>query len=748
MSKKQILVTLTIILTIFMVGFVLRAESTNIPGIPSDEKAYYEDQYGLPYMYELDSYYNYRLTKNYLDHGYMGDIKVNDTEWDFHSYAPSGVPMDYPPLIVYLTAFIYKFVNLFTSVPILVVCFWLPAFIGPLAGIVAYFFVRRYTNNYGAAFAGILTVTVPLYFFRTVPGWFDTDMFNVFFPLLVTWLFVEAVTAKKLKNQILLSILAAFSIFIFSLAWNGWQYQFYMLVLFSVIYIFWRTLKRKSVKEFLYPISIFFAGTLILIISLTGFLNVINLFEGPLSLINIMSVHGSWVPWPDIYVSVSELKEPSLVEIVSGVGPTFFGGIFGLLLIFRVLVNKKLKKKILNRMTGFFYMILVLWTVIGFISIKEGARFIILLIPPLVISSGIMIGLTVEYISLLKESKRFHIFRKNKKLIKTISVTILLIVTVPAVLNVYTSTSILHPSLNDDLWDATVWINNNTSNDTVIVSDWGYGHFFSAIADRPVAIDGRLAYIETLPIRNFDGGYKFGSESPSPSREYWIDHAFATDNESLSLGIFEMITTNGDMGYITLNRYIKNTSESVDILNNILGVNRDSARTILVNKYHLNGEQADNIIQYTHPSNPRPFVILTSTGFLLGRGQCVFNFGEWNFNKLEGGHYTYSVGIFTIKNSTLNSTNDVIMNMKKGDVTWNGQNPYSVIVISNGTIKEQRVNSKSEFSIAVLKDRNKTIVIDKNLEDSMFMKLWVEDSNSTIFKPIYRKGAVTVWECV
>ena len=123
---------------------------------------------------------------SHLTHGYMGDTKVNGTEWDFHSYAPSGVPMDYPPLIVYLTAFIYKLANLFASVPLLVVCFWLPAFVGPLAGVVAYFFVRRYTNNYGAAFAGILAVTAPLYFIRTVPGWFDTDMFNVFFPLLVT----------------------------------------------------------------------------------------------------------------------------------------------------------------------------------------------------------------------------------------------------------------------------------------------------------------------------------------------------------------------------------------------------------------------------------------------------------------------------------------------------------------------------------------------------------------------------------
>ncbi len=70
--------------------------------------------------------------------------------------------MDYPPLIIYLTAFIYKFVNLFSQIPLLTVCFWLPVFIGPLCGIPAYFFVSRLTNDYGGIIAGILAVTISI----------------------------------------------------------------------------------------------------------------------------------------------------------------------------------------------------------------------------------------------------------------------------------------------------------------------------------------------------------------------------------------------------------------------------------------------------------------------------------------------------------------------------------------------------------------------------------------------------------
>jgi dolichyl-diphosphooligosaccharide--protein glycosyltransferase len=86
MSNKEILLKLIIILLIFAVGFFLRMEAIHLNGASADQKDYYKDQNGQPYMYELDSYYNYRLTKNYLDHGYLGDIKINGTEWDLHSY--------------------------------------------------------------------------------------------------------------------------------------------------------------------------------------------------------------------------------------------------------------------------------------------------------------------------------------------------------------------------------------------------------------------------------------------------------------------------------------------------------------------------------------------------------------------------------------------------------------------------------------------------------------------------------------
>jgi len=46
--------------------------------------------------------------------------------------------------------------------------------------------------------------------------------------------------------------------------------------------------------------------------------------------------------------------------------------------------------------------------------------------------------------------------------------------------------------------------------------------------------------------------------------------------------------------------------KSVEILNDILGVNKSSAQQILVNKYDFNEKQVIEILHFTHPQIERP----------------------------------------------------------------------------------------------------------------------------------------------
>jgi dolichyl-phosphooligosaccharide-protein glycotransferase len=326
-----------------------------------------------------------------------------------------------------------------------------------------------------------------------------------------------------------------------------------------------------------------------------------------------------------------------------------------------------------------------------------------------------------------------------------LSLLILLLVTVPAVFSAYETFSGLKPGADDDLWNAAIWTSNNTPEGTVIISDWDDGHLLSAIADRPVSFDGRTAYIETLPSRQFDNAYPFGNQSPSTSREYWIYRAFATNNESLSLGIFNMIATSGDLGYITLDKYTENTTKSVEILNNILGVDRGTAEIILTKNYGLNQTSAEDVLQYTHPVNPRHFVVLT---YGLSGLKWIFHFGSWDFNKMQSENYTYSYGNIEINKNNLTTTNSIVMDLETKNVTWHGKAPYCVINVTGGNVKKCYIDKNSDFCIVLLMDSMQSVVIDKQFENSTFTNLWLERSNSTVFKPIYENENAAVWEPV
>ena len=165
----------------------------------------------------------------------------------------------------------------------------------------------------------------------------------------------------------------------------------------------WFKIKRKSIKNIVFVIAIFTVGSLLLISILTGFSNIIELVTEPLLFVKMLG-KSPWAPWPDVYSIVSELQKPSIREVIDEIGLALFIGIIGIVWMFRVLVNDKLKKRF-NRIKWFFLSFLLVWIFFGLlIIIGGGNRFVLLIISPLVISAGIMIGILIEYPKLLKDS--------------------------------------------------------------------------------------------------------------------------------------------------------------------------------------------------------------------------------------------------------------------------------------------------------------------------------------------------------
>ena len=366
---KTILKSVVIIAILFVLVFGFRAQAADIGGVPNEIKANYMDADGLPYFSEMDSYFNLRMTQDYMDHGYFGDTLVNGSGWDMHSYYPSGREVGiYQPMIAYVTSTLYGIINMFTDMSLKEVAFWTGAFISSFAVIPVYIFTRRITNDYGAIAATLIVVLGPNYISHTFAGFFDTDMFNITLPLFFILFFVEAVKTDKLAHRIIFSVLSVISIALYSLSWTG--YIFYPAVMILVMIVFFilcfylnidviEPFKNYDNKlNWLINQKELSAVGLILVLGLVGLLLTVGV-DGLLSniadLIGTISLQSTAKDvWPNVLISVAEMQVPNLLYgglpgaflantngIINGIGGIV--AFFGVLLVLFTFVQRLLR---------------------------------------------------------------------------------------------------------------------------------------------------------------------------------------------------------------------------------------------------------------------------------------------------------------------------------------------------------------------------------------------------------------------
>ncbi|WP_342765994.1 STT3 domain-containing protein [Methanobacterium alcaliphilum] len=587
----------------FFTGLFLRLQFTDLAGLSESQKEFFEDKNGMQYFQESDSYYNYRMASNFLKNGYLGDKVINGVVWDSYSYFPSGVPLDYPPLLSWLSVLIFKIINFFSSVSFYEICFYLPGLLSPLCGVIGFLFVRRIAGDLGGFLTGMLLVSSIFYCLKTMPGFFDTDMFIIIFPLLIIWSLLESNRAKIYKNKIILASLAGVFMFLFAMAWNGWQYLFYCILIAFLLYGVIGKKQNWDLRYYPFLIICFFGISLILI-GLTNPINVYKLVLGPLEYFDVInSNYNIWYPWPDTYKNVAELEPATIGRVLYFTGPlTVILGLCGVILLSW---NEFRNKNSPDKLGRFCHITLLVWTLMSILSLTKGVRFIGLLLPPLAVFSGILIGLLFGKFQSMELP-----FNKTKKWI--IGFFIVLIIISPQIIQTHNTSKIVTPLYNDHYAESAEWILNNTPNNTVIITDWSYGHFYAEAANRPVSYDGRLGYIETLPVRWIEyTPINMSTEIPNTSRDYWISLGLNTDNSTLARGIFIMLASSGDEAYLTTDTYTKNTTKSILILEDILGLSWSSAKRVLQKKYGFSDQQSKEILKYSHPVVKRPFIVIT-----------------------------------------------------------------------------------------------------------------------------------------
>ena len=885
MNKKTILTigkSLIIILILLAIVFALRTPAADIPALSDDIKGDFVDANGLPYFSEMDSYYNLRLTEDYVDHGYVGDAMVNGSEWDNHRYAPDGNQINYELGIVYLTSFLHDLANkFFGNLSVREVAFWTGPIIASLAVIPAFIFSRRLTNDVGAIVATLIIVLAPNYFAHTFPGFFDTDMFYYIFSLFFIFFFVEAIRAKNIILKIVFAILSIISIGLFSQSWTGYIFYVGLMGLFSIVYLVacyvfnigeenptvydskWKWfIHQKAILSIILLGVIGFVGLAVF----KGVDGVLGIFNSLLSLFSLQSSARVVGGFPNVLVSVAEMQIPSMLG--SGMNSAFLAntngainGIGGISILFSGLtvlyilcsrvwkyrsvgvkydkIDKKPPKSerlssakkiddenkfkfsltdinfgsgmsILDdkRLTILYASLFVVWVIGTAAAATRGSRFITTLVLPFALLTGMFVEFAGDYIkNRLKDDRwlavivfltgfliavplatinlywgiagfllvvvlgfiSIYAIQSNsasttvpiKKYLIIIFMVFALVT--PSVCGAYQTAHGVVPGTSDAMWNSMEWIDQNAPDNTVITSWWDFGYLFEIAADRQVT---------------FDGGSQTGE------RAFWLGQAMTTDNLELSAGIFRMLDTSGDRAVASLNEVTEDTGKTTDILIEILPMNETGAKQTLMHKYHLNNTKATEVVNFTHPANPRPVIFVASSDMLQKAGWWTY-FGAWDFENQTSENYNYHIPTSSVKvtpgstgkvpvldesgmtvnavitrgtgNNTTSAYTEAVYSetgeqIYVNDTAYNPLNISYIEVIEDGyLVKNQSVGnvSNANYTMFLIGNNNEytPILMSNELRNSMFTRLFLlGGANQDIFTNVHTEEGVMLWQ--
>ena len=573
----------------------------------------FKDDEGTLYLLGIDPYYFYRQAYYVLENGFPGTSYFEDgmikddyrlapiggaSLWSFHNW---------------FSAVWHKFLNLFGDFPLMYTFFLVGVFFSALTVIPGFFIGKKLTkNNVGGFFTAFLLAVTSFFVARTTGESSDSDVYTVFFPVLITWLFLEVLDAKELRWKLVLISLAGFATGLFAFAWSGWWYVFAFIIatmLVDYLYNLYQSkkegkslshsLKSKESLQKLWNASYIFI-TAVFVIIFTSFYDFFRVLSGPFKFINLKSVAVNTF-WPNIRTTVAELNVVSLSNVIETLGGKllFVLAIAGIiLLLFRKNAQGKREPHL-----AFF---LALWLGASLFATTKGVRFILQATPIFTISLGVCLGLLWHYASQWISGE----LKVNKNITKVVVFLLLALLLISPAKAGYHQAHNSAPSMNDAWYNTLTKIKEEAPQNIIITSWWDFGHWFRAVADRPVT---------------FDGG------TQTPWGAYWVGKSLLTPNEKATAGIVRMLNCGQNYAFDELDKIINDTPKSAQLLNEIIVFDKNAAIKKLT-QAGLTAEEAATVTKYTHCDNPPEDFYITSED-MVGKAGVWGHFGSWDFTR-------------------------------------------------------------------------------------------------------------------
>ena len=334
----------------------------------------------LNWLQAYDPYFHLRYMSYVAEYGWM-------PVWDPLSYFPPGRPTTYPPMMYYLTGYLYRiFQGSFASM--IKAAQYSTAIYGAFMTVPAYLLGRELSDWKAGLISAAVMATVPATIRRTMAGFYDNPALVVIFSILTVYFFARAFRKNDLFNY----SAAAISLVLFSFTWEpAWYIAFIVIgsifMYYAAISIFgreeWKNKKfsfTDRIKEGWGPFKKMMVPTIA-----TTLLAVVVAHLMGLHPVNRILNYVMFALGPEglqiVNVSVAELQN---LEVFGLQGWNRLFERFSVVLTFFIPGSILLFRR--SRKMG---SLLFTWTIVSFFFITRGIRFTIILAPAAAVATGV-----------------------------------------------------------------------------------------------------------------------------------------------------------------------------------------------------------------------------------------------------------------------------------------------------------------------------------------------------------------------
>ena len=444
------------------------------------------------FLLEADSYYFYGLTENIAHTGAISPIIKNGRYFSSFMLAPEGKwePLSLHP---YLGFYLHKIISFFMPdvrlidtakiVPILVATLSVIPFL-----LICY---RLGIGSLPAFISAIFFILSPFFTQRTTYGWYTTNAYSIFFPLLILLFIITGLqNLNDKKKTIAYAIAASCTTALYELFWHGWNFIFIIILLSLPCVLFFG--KKFTPKGKPKNIIIFYAGyaagVLFWICLLVSPMTFVYTFqEGWATLNSFLGAHFDL--WPNIFLTVGETQNIDFSKLSFLVGGNAFHIYLAIAGCLWMLIRSIRRKEIAS--LAFSLLLCIFICSFLYLSLKA-LRFAIQLTVPVTI--GFALFVEYSYRGLAKLINRSLAVRFEKTAY-ALHITLIITLCASTAVPLYAADQIcghIHPVYNQSWEDILITIRDKTPPNAIINTWWCPGHFITSVAKRRVTVEWRL----------------------------------------------------------------------------------------------------------------------------------------------------------------------------------------------------------------------------------------------------------------